>query len=39
MDKRDYRIGNINKLDPHRAFSIFLFDKNNKMLLQQRQKK
>lgn len=49
VDKQDNRIGNISKLDahliekknkyPHRAFSIFLFDKNNKMLLQQRSKK
>lgn len=46
VDKNDNKIGNITKLDahliekknkyPHRAFSVFLFDKNNKMLLQQR---
>jgi isopentenyl-diphosphate delta-isomerase len=46
VDKKDNKIGNINKLDahliekknkyPHRAFSVFLFDKNNKMLIQQR---
>jgi len=46
VDKNDNKIGNISKLEahlieknnknPHRAFSVFLFDKNNKMLIQQR---
>ena len=46
VDGKDNNIGSISKLDahlkskqnlfPHRAFSILLFDENNKLLLQQR---
>ena len=46
VDEDDNKVGTISKLDghllskknkfPHRAFSIFLFDSKNKMLLQQR---
>lgn len=46
VDKEDNNVGSISKLDghllskknlfPHRAFSIFLFDSKNKLLIQQR---
>ena len=46
VDKEDNNVGSISKLDghllskknlfPHRAFSIFLFDSNNKLLIQKR---
>ena len=46
VDEKDNNIGSISKIDahlkskknlfPHRAFSILLFDENNKLLLQQR---
>ena len=46
VNNKDDKIGSINKLDahkisknnlfPHRAFSILLFDRNNRLLLQQR---
>ena len=49
VDKEDNNIGSISKLDghlisnknlfPHRAFSIFLFDSKNKLLLQRRAQK